>query len=193
MVHCWESISKDFNRYVQKIRRLHNSPIQYLRCVEAHADGYPHLHCILQFPSVQTVNHGQYFDKLLHSKWKQLWSFGLSDFKVFRSKQSPILYMMKYISKSTNTHKTLWKKLLIAQTSTPQVVHDVPTETKDASPDQIKYALTLLKCKEFKIKQLSWSRLFQLPLCRWQDEQLKIVRVPDIALLNARTTTQKSL
>lgn len=195
MVQCWKSVSKDFNRFIQRVRRLHNSQVQYIRCIEAHQDCYPHLHAILQFSTPQTVLNRRYFDRTLYLKWKQLWSSGLSDFQPPKSKQQPLFYLMKYISKSTNAHKTLWRKLIV-QTST-QTATNAPTKQEDAnepSADSVKFAVTLLKCKEFKLRQLSWSRGFKYPKYEFgQNRQLNLVRVPEIALSNTRKSTQKLL
>ena len=106
----WERVSKDFNRYIQNVRRLHTHKVQYLRAVEVHKDGYPHLHAVLRFRSPLRVNNSRYFDSKLYSKWKSLWRGGLSDFQPPRSKRHPILYIIKYASKESHTVKTLWKK-----------------------------------------------------------------------------------
>lgn len=167
MVQTWSKLGTDFNRYIQKYRRFHNLPIQYVRAVEAHADSYPHIHIILQFPTSISVSDARYFDKILYSRWKQLWSFGLSDYQPPRSKRLPILYLIKYISKSNHTYKTLWKKLLqtsapVTATSDSQQSH--VTSVEHSSTVDIKFVTTDLLCKKHKIKQLTWSRGFKFPV-----------------------------
>lgn len=108
----WQRTSKDFNRFIQKLRRLHcDTQIAYLRTIESHKDGYPHIHVLLQHPSaVIRVSNSKYFDRTLYQKWKGLWSHGLSDFQAPRRKEDSIKYILKYITKSSTT-KTIWKKL----------------------------------------------------------------------------------
>lgn len=172
---CWTQTGLHFNRLVQKLRRLHGVPVQYIRTVEAHRDTYPHIHVIWQFRDPITVEDVRYFDRRLYAKWKSLWQLGLSDYQPPRGNTAPILYLIKYISKSTSTHRVLWKKLLrsvpnvqnhsnvasVQQTSANIV------ESDNLSPiiadDKIKFSTTLLFCKQYKIRQLSWSRKFVFP------------------------------
>lgn len=168
---CWKTISSDFNRFCQKIRRLHSSNIQYIRTVEAHEDGYPHLHAIFQFPIVLRITNTRFFDRQLYLKWKSLWTRGHSDFKVPEHSRHPIIYIVKYISKDTPTHKTLWKKMLDASSvdktlGSNQGQKATPTSAKLAPEPTFpitKRDLTLENCQKYKIKQLSWSRNFEFP------------------------------
>ncbi len=109
----WRQISRDFNRFLQNFRRLHNQKVQYLRVIEKHKDGYPHVHAILQFPfATISINDTRYFERTLYRKWKTLWKGGHSDYQRPRvSGMGTISYIIKYLVKNT-TAKTIWKKLL---------------------------------------------------------------------------------
>lgn len=178
---CWEQTSLHFNRYIQRLRRLHNSPVQYLRTVEAHGDTYPHLHAILQFRNPITVENTRYFDRILYAKWKQLWTGGISDYQPpLSTKRHSILYIVKYISKDTPTYRTLWRKLLqnvnsVVTTENSSETKQNTESTTSAKPAQntiedseayinTKPSTTLLFCKKYKIKQLTWSRDFTFPM-----------------------------
>ena len=161
---CWQRAGNDFNRYVQRLRRLHSLPIQYIRAIELHKDGnYPHIHAILRFPRILTITRARYFDKLLYGKWKQLWTSGLSDYQPPLSKRSPILYLIKYISKETSTYRTLWKHYYTQYNATS--VKEKPTSSSIDSPKTESTSTptvspVILYCKKYKVKQLSWSRNF---------------------------------
>nr|AGG39820.1 replication-associated protein [Diporeia sp. associated circular virus] len=163
---CWQNANNHFNRYIQKLRRLHNSNVQYVRCIEAHEDFYPHFHAVLQFPKVLTVSDARYFDRILYQQWKQLWTSGLSDFQHPRSKQKPILYLIKYISKGA-TLNTLWKKCypvpsVPVSSSLPLSSCSIPVP--NISTDALSPTQQL--CKKHKIKQLTWSRGFKFPVLK---------------------------
>lgn len=160
----WKSVSSDFNRCLQRIRRLHGCPVQYIRTVEAHADLYPHLHAILQFPQVLRVTNGKYFDQELYKQWRGAWTRGHSDYQCPYSRTKyPILYILKYITKS-NATKTLWRKMRPLGSVNP--VKNTNSSTPDTEsadvvsscPDPSSYF-----CSQFKIKQCTWSRGFQFP------------------------------
>lgn len=169
----WESVSSDFNRYVQRIRRLHGSRVQYLRTVEAHEDSYPHIHAILRFKDVIAVDNVRYFDRALFRQWKSLWIRGLSDYQPpLQRTRSPLLYIIKYVTKGSPTLKTLWKKYYAlnvqpstesettaTQQSSAESVElgSEPTMTEEL-PEKMKKTVNL--CRTHKIKQLSWSREF---------------------------------
>lgn len=162
---AWQSVSKDFNRYCQKQRRLHNTQCQYLRCIETHKDGYPHIHVLLQYPSaIIRVENNRYFDRRLYTLWKKQWPHGLSDHQPPRHlNTSAIKYILKYISKNT-TCKTVWKKVLKNVNSATQLQQN-GTPTK-ATPDSISSATPVLNTttksliKKNGVKLLTWSRGF---------------------------------
>ncbi len=159
---CWKTSNSDFNRYIQKLRRLHENPIQYLRTIEEHTDGYPHFHAILRFPIVLTITNGRYFDKSIYKMWKQAWTHGLSDAQPPRPKQSALAYIIKYTTK--NSGRKIWIRYyrhLNVNSAVPRVTSSTtPVATPSAEP------VTSLsqKCKCFKIKQCTWSRNFFISL-----------------------------
>ncbi len=149
---AWTRSSKDFNRVIQKFRRLHNADIQYLRVLEAHKDGYPHIHCILQFPDARLrINNSRFFDRRLYSRWKSLWTHGHSDYQRPRKRSAnAVLYVLKYLLKNT-TRKTILKK-----------IH--PPYSSDFKPTLAEQArvrpMTNLPIKKYGVKLATWSRGF---------------------------------
>jgi len=144
----WSTCSRDFNRYLQELRRLHDRKVQYLRVVEKHKDNYPHIHIIIQFPNaIIRVTNSKYFDRTLYKKWKALWQHGHSDYqKPYRSGQGTLSYIIKYLLKNT-TQKTIWKKILKLNTvNTAVKQHGI---TVNASPVKIN-----------GVKLATWSRNF---------------------------------
>lgn len=174
----WERVNNDFNRYVQRLRRLHNSRVQYLRVIEAHEDNYPHIHAILRFPVVLTVYNSRYYDRVLYSKWRGLWKCGYSDFKPpYGHSRSALLYITKYMLKGTSSSRTFWKRYfteLNPSSSKPIEVQGNPNASDlDVSEEYlppivaVKQKILLDFCKRFKVKQLSWSRQFFHPSIDW--------------------------
>ena len=135
-----------------------------LRAIEAHKDGYPHIHSVLRFPLPLRVNRSRYFEKTLYSKWKTLWTSGHSDYQPPRSKRHPILYIVKYASKESTTVKTLWKKYYqlynVKSVKEEQKTH---TSSIEENPTTSPVSPVTILCKKYKIKQLSWSRQFFNP------------------------------
>jgi transposase len=184
----WSTIGKKFNRYIQNLRRLHNDRIQYIRAIESHEDCYPHIHTILRFTSTLSIDNGKYFDKRLYQKWKQLWPSGFSDYApTLSSGPLPIRYLLKYLIKQTHTYKTLWRnyyQCLEKSSTTSKLASsaknnlnvtlipqesavNAPIENSETSnqiietePITPKNLSTLLFCKSFNVKPLSWSRQF---------------------------------
>lgn len=166
----WRKTSKDYNRYIQRIRRLHNCPVQYLRTVEAHKDGYPHVHSLLQWPDARIrVSNTRYFDRELYSQWRKLWESGLSDFQVPRRNSDSVRYILKYITKNTTT-KTVWKKLFVnpAEKTQNMQLEESGHPTKcipvlDACLRQLDSQSdlsTVSKTHLYGVKLCSWSRDF---------------------------------
>lgn len=179
----WRRVARDWNRYIQRIRRLHNMPVGYLRTIEAHEDLYPHLHAILDFGDAKIrVTNSKFFDKSLYHSWKFQWTSGVSDYQrpYPNSKHSPLLYIIKYISKDS-TKKTIWRKYYAdAKPRDAQSISELTTKTKQtvlpASNTDVKQSVpttTLTNpssffCQQFKIKQCTWSRNFVFPRYRPQ-------------------------
>ncbi len=155
----WKGANNDFNRYIQRLRRLHANGVQYLRTVEAHNDGYPHFHAVLRFNTVLTITNSRYFDKALYKRWKHVWRRGHSDYQIPRSKQSPLAYIIKYATKNSGIR--IWKKYyqtlgVKSAPSTPGIATSKPlakTSVSTVTP-------LSLKCQKYKIKQCTWSRNF---------------------------------
>ncbi len=140
----WKQTTTTYNRFIQKWRRLDNKEIQYIRSIESHKDGYPHIHTIIQYPSACIrIRNSKYFDRTVYQNWKTRWPFGYSDYtKPTRHVQGTLAYLLKYITK-TSTKKTIWKKILPKQTITG-------TGAKSATEP----------IKLYGIKLVTWSRNF---------------------------------
>ncbi len=109
----WKQTSKAYNRFIQKWRRISNQEIQYIRSIESHKDGYPHIHTIIQYPfACIRIKHSQYFDKRIYALWKSHWIHGFSDYrKPVKNESRTLQYLIKYITKTT-TRKTVYKKII---------------------------------------------------------------------------------
>lgn len=173
LLPTWAGTNLSFNRYVQRLRRAtHGNSVQYIRTVEAHSDDFPHIHAVLYFPQALIVENGRYFDQQLFTKLKELWTSGLSDYQppsgtVYHS----VHYIVKYITKNS-TRLTLWRKLrplkpsAIIKTaiSAASVVGSTPTTPLPTIAACLtKEQTTNFFCKQFKIKQCTWSRGFVFP------------------------------
>lgn len=172
----WRRTNNDFNRYIQRLRRLHNSRVQYCRTIEAHADGYPHIHAILRFPTVLTVENSRYFDRKLYEKWKGLWRFGHSDYQPPLSRtRSPLLYCIKYVTKGNTTLRTFWKHYFELNPQQSQPIQNNTTGSAnvfslpDSDTDFKTIQLNNL-VQYYNIKQLSWSRHFFSPSLDWSPQ-----------------------
>ncbi len=169
---AWSATGKNFNRFTQSLRRLHHGNIQYLRTIEAHNDGYPHVHAILRFPTVLTITNGRYFEQKMYRRWKHLWISGLSDYQPPRTKY-PITYILKYVTKGSNARRLIWKRhshaltisgnteTLLNALPAGDLVRPVGSPTRKGRP----FVPTVLTqseilCQKHKIKQCTWSREF---------------------------------
>ncbi len=149
----WRQISRDFNRFLQNFRRLHNQKVQYIRVIEKHKDGYPHVHAILQFPNATIrITNIRYFERTLYRKWKNLWKGGHSDYqKPRKTAMDTISYVMKYCLKNT-TRKTVWKKILSPlEPGRPKEPHSMSGITVISAEEPTKL---------YGIKICTWSRNF---------------------------------
>lgn len=175
----WARVARDWNRYIQRIRRLHGCSVGYLRTVEAHEDLYPHLHAILDFGHATIrVENVKFFDNSLYASWKNQWLFGHSDYqRPYSGKSStPLLYILKYISKHS-TKKTICRKVFTqntVQSRDAKKSSELPTQLKPnaslaTNSVAAKNVPTLMDnpssffCHQFKIKQCTWSRNFTFP------------------------------
>lgn len=156
---AWDSVSSNYNRYIQKLRRLHGCPVQYLRTLESHKNDYAHCHSILQFPDARIrVDNHKYFTPSLHAKWKLLWSHGLSDYQVPKTKgTSQLTYILKYIIKN-QTSKTIWKKILKSQCVVNSADAQPSNTSTDSSENQFDFSVAPVSKNGAKL--CSWSRNF---------------------------------
>lgn len=153
----WYTVSKDFNRYCQSLRRLHPDGFEYLRVVERHKDDYPHIHAIIQFPNASIrVENSRYFTKSLYAKWKSTWTHGHSDYqKPKHSGHGTLMYIMKYLIKNT-TAKTIWKKCF-----DQRILKSVPTVEDATTPISSKpSSIIKLPVRVHGVKLATWSRNF---------------------------------
>lgn len=111
----WIRTTNDSNRFIQRVQRKVGN-LEYLRVLESHKDGYPHIHLHLRFRSGNRLRQNGKF--IINHKFNQLkrqWTHGLTDFQCPRERTSsinfPLGYVLKYIGKSTSTN-TLWSRIL---------------------------------------------------------------------------------
>ena len=173
---CWRDCSKMFNRFHQRFKRQ-ISNAQYLRTIEIHKNGRPHIHAVIQsitpFPcKLGKSSNGQYryfCSKTIYVSMRQLWLFGHSDFQFIRptviefgsvpSDTQTTSWAMHYVLKYTvkeNTSRTLRKKMF------PNYKPD-PANHKNIIklPDSPEHTAFLQLLKDNKIRQCSWSRGFK--------------------------------
>ncbi len=156
---CWLRSNSDFNRFIQKLRRLHENKIQYLRTIESQRDGYPHFHAILRFPTVLTITNSRYFDRHVYKLWKQSWPHGLSDAQPPRNKKSPLAYIIKYTTKESG-HK-IWQRYYRHLNADSVAVPHMPLSPKKVDTSFASHAMPYSDILEkYKIKQCTWSRNF---------------------------------
>lgn len=113
----WKKVSKDYNRFIQRLRlKPYNTSYNYIRVIEQHRDGYPHIHCIIQHPTraVFRITFDRYVDRVLRKSWKARWPHGFSDVRAIKTagRTGSFFYLLKYLSKN-QTKKTIYKKVII--------------------------------------------------------------------------------
>lgn len=157
----WRTISLDYNRFHQRLRRLHRLQIEYLRVIEEHRDGYPHIHALLQYPSACIrITNSRYFDSPLYRRWKDEWRKGHSDYqKPRKDRTGTLAYVMKYCLKN-QTKRTVWKKVLKSVQTSTQDVTSVPTTPPSAEQQNDSSPLVILPTHKHGVKICSWSRGF---------------------------------
>lgn len=160
-----------FNHYITNFRRFHNHKVQYLRVIEEHKDGYPHIHVILQFEDARIrVENSKYFDRHLYQKWKHLWTYGHSDYqRPAREGIYTLGYVMKYCLKN-QTATTVWKKVLEPE-SKPTVPYVPNSQSVDSS--QIQQDVSVSPVKKYGVKLMTWSRDFSFAPFRVNSQSLK--------------------
>lgn len=103
----WWRVARDTTDFIQKVRRRFqplcvNGTIEYVRVIERHQDFYPHVHVLMRFPTVLTVERGRYFDRTVFRTIQQCWHHGHSKPEVLRHAGSPRFafnYVLKYFLK----------------------------------------------------------------------------------------------
>ena len=168
----WYKITRTFNHYITDLRRFHHDKLQYLRVVEEHQDGYPHIHCIIQFQNVGIrVQDARWFDSSLYKQWKNRWVHGHSDIQCPRGTRTHVLaYVLKYCLKN-RTASTVWKKVLLdsnnsqdqdntdsIQTQSDQDIVNSATSGDHNINDQV--GISVPPVKKYGVKYLTWSRNF---------------------------------
>lgn len=164
----WLKLNESCNRYVQRVRRTYDY-CEYLKTYEIHKDQYPHIHILFLFRNCNyPYRNDRWLPDGLFAKLKSAWTLGLSDHQspVTHSNHSALIYILKYISK-TSSASHLWSKILPHDTSYVAPLSDLGYPLKN-----IKYAsykiiltpdsqtLTVCHYKKHKIKLISWSRNF---------------------------------
>ena len=188
---CWQQTNRYFNRYVQKIRRIKRGiqrdtlypDLAYLRVIERHKDGYPHIHVIFQAQRrLFDIYNARYLDSITHKRIKDRWPHGFSDIRP--GDKDSIFYALKYLTKNT-TRKTIFKKILPKDGSeltsgNPRVkdscISHVPSPLAGSKPITSRAEKTLpsthyeiassVKGESTKIKLASWSRNFDFTYFR---------------------------
>ena len=151
--------SKDFNRYLQRFRRFNKSNVEYLRVLERHKSGVPHIHAILQFPDARICcKANRYFESILYRRWQALWKKGYSDYRPAASiRVGALLYVMKYLVKNT-TKNTIWKKILLNNEESRDNSAKEVRKNSHVDEDQTRKDPLPIKINGAKI--CSWSRGF---------------------------------
>ena len=173
---CWQSCSKLFNRFHQRYKRK-ISHAEYIRTIEIHKNGRPHIHCVIQSLTPFSCKHG--YDKQGNTKYfcskghylslRDLWTLGHSDFVFLRpnviefgsvpSDKQTTSWAMHYVLKYTvkdSTSRTLRKKLF------PNYKPDISKRKSIIKlPDSVEHTAFLELLKKNKIRQCSWSRGFK--------------------------------
>lgn len=88
-------LSRDVTLWLKRVRKLSGVPLRYLLVVEAHKDGFPHLHILLHEPTSAPVRKA-----MLESQWRS----GFSHWRlVDAGDERAALYVCKYLSKDALT------------------------------------------------------------------------------------------
>ncbi len=164
---AWLSSTSDYNRFIQRLKRNFDS-CQYLKVIEPHQNGYPHIHALLLFDKLSYSSDGsRYLPHDVFQKLKSTWTIGLSDYQSPRgSGNSLVSYVLKYLTK-TSASKRLWSLIL----GTLNYGAIIPTTDNDfiRPPPYAGFKHILIPKEHFifhstlqtkRIKLLSWSRNF---------------------------------
>jgi len=169
---AWRKIIKSYaRRIIKTIERIENNKVlYYIGVLEAHRDGYPHLHMLVIFKkpmklfkwkNMYRFERKREWDKALGSdKSNFIDIFALSNSREIRS------YLLKYLSKSLAEHIIQNKdyiKILINSSSYDSFLEN--NYFKD---------LTLLICKLLSVKPVMISRSLEDRIKRNRSKQPKV-------------------
>jgi hypothetical protein len=90
----WETISTKFHKICRYIRDHFHKDLQWIYSIEAHKDGFPHIHCLINFP----ITDRQLKEALKASK------FGYNRHTLYGVSEKVCIYMSKYLA--SDLHKT---------------------------------------------------------------------------------------
>ena len=167
----WNQITRTFNHYITDLRRFHHNKIQYLRVVEEHKDGYPHIHTLIQFSDARIrVQNSRYFDRRLYAQWKDRWKHGHSDVQPPRGTRGAVLaYVLKYVLKNVTTN-TIWKKILTSNTEEDTTNGSDQQQSSQENANSATYGdqktqeqettISANPVKKYGVKLVTWSRDF---------------------------------
>jgi len=165
---AWKKIIKSYARRVIKtIEKIENNRVlYYIGVLEAHKDGYPHIHLLVIFKKPLKVFE---YKKIYRFENKRLWDQALGSDKenfidvfALRNKKEVVGYLLKYLSKSLAEHIIQNKddiKTLINSSSYESFLEN--NYFKD---------LTLLICKLLGVKPVMISRNLEKKISRKRDK-----------------------
>lgn len=112
-------MTKEFTKFKKELQRKYGK-IDYVKCLESHKSGYPHIHVLLFFKdkSFWTRKTGKYYflsSKKLNKELSNIWKMGNCDIKaVFNTSESAFRYIAKYLTKTCLLQENNQNKLSIA-------------------------------------------------------------------------------
>lgn len=89
---AFDAMRVAFSKLIQKWRR-HHGPIEYLRILESHKNGFPHFHCLLRAGYVSQA--------WLSRQWAELAQSRIVDIREIKDVESTYFYVVKYLAKQT--------------------------------------------------------------------------------------------
>lgn len=101
---AWEYCTPDYNRFMARIRRKYGQ-CYGVRVIEAHKNGYPHIHVVLIFAK-------KWFNTFFYNgKWRvtekrlgleDCWKYGFSDIQGLSGFHGAVSYLGKYLMKNSS-------------------------------------------------------------------------------------------
>jgi len=103
---AWESIGKDFNLFLAKLRKSYKTGISQIRSWESHESGYPHIHALVVFKDHEFLAH---WHKSKNPNWRisridkdkisDAWAGGFVDVIAVYNPRKAFNYLGKYLFK----------------------------------------------------------------------------------------------